>query len=52
VSLGGLGARNTVRGEEVHEFGFRGLEAKGAQRDAQFVVVEVAVTVEVEEGEL
>jgi hypothetical protein len=36
----------------VHEFGLRGLEAQGAQRDAQLVVVEVAVAVEVEEVEL
>jgi hypothetical protein len=41
-----------VCGEEVHEFGLRGLEAQGAQRDAQLVVVEVAVAVEVEEVEL
>lgn len=39
-------------GEEVHKFGLRGLEAQGAQRDAQLVVVEVAVAVEVEEVEL
>jgi hypothetical protein len=36
----------------LHEFGFGWLEAEGAQRDAQLVVVEVAVAVEVEEGEL
>jgi hypothetical protein len=47
-----LGAWDAVRGEEVHEFRFRGLEAEGAQGDAQFMVVEVAVAVEVEEGEL
>jgi hypothetical protein len=41
-----------VCGEEVHEFGLRGLEAKGAQRHAQLVVVEVAVAIEVEEVEL
>ena len=39
-------------GEEVHEFGLRGLETQGAQRDAQLVVVEVAVAVEIEEVEL
>ena len=47
-----LGPRDAVGGEEVHEFGFRGLEAEGAQRNAELVVVEVAVAVEVEEGEL
>jgi hypothetical protein len=47
-----LGSRHAVCSEEVHEFGLRGLEAEGTQRDAQFVVVEVAVAVEVEEGEL
>jgi hypothetical protein len=41
-----------VCGEEVHKFGLRGLEAQGAQRNAQLVVVEVAVTVEVEEVKL
>jgi len=41
-----------VCGEEVHEFGLRRLEAQGTQRDAQLVVVEVAVAVEVEEVEL
>jgi hypothetical protein len=41
-----------VCGEEVHEFGLWGLEAKGAQRHAQLVVVEVAVAIEVEEVEL
>jgi len=41
-----------VCSEEVHEFGLWGLEAQGAQRDAQLVVVEVAVAVEVEEVEL
>jgi hypothetical protein len=41
-----------VCSEEVHEFGLRGLEAQGAQRDAQLVVVEVAVAVKVEEVEL
>ena len=39
-------------GEEVHEFGLRGLEAQGAQRNAQFMIVKVAVTVKVEEVEL
>ncbi len=39
-------------GEEVHEFGFWEMEAQGAQGDAEFVVVEVAVSVQVEEGEL
>ena len=47
-----LGAWDAVRGEEVHKFGFRGLEAEGAQGDAQFVVVEVTVAVEIEEREL
>jgi hypothetical protein len=51
-SCGGLGPRDAVCGEEVYEFGLGGLEAEGAQRHAQLVVVEVAVAVEVEEGEL
>jgi hypothetical protein len=41
-----------VGGKEVHEFGLRGLEAKGAQCNAQFVVVEVAVAIEVKEVKL
>jgi hypothetical protein len=41
-----------VCGEEVHEFGLRGLEAKGAERNAQLMVVKVAVAIEVEEVEL
>jgi hypothetical protein len=36
----------------MHEFRFRGLEAKGAQCNAQFVIVQMAIAVEVEEGEL
>jgi hypothetical protein len=41
-----------VCGEEVHEFGLRGLEAKGTERNAQLMVVKVAVAIEVEEVEL
>jgi hypothetical protein len=41
-----------VCGEEMHEFGLRGLEAQGAQRNAQLVVVKVAVAVKVEEVKL
>jgi hypothetical protein len=50
--LADLRSRHAVCGEEVHEFGLWGLEAKGAQRHAQLVVVEVAVAIEVEEVEL
>ena len=46
------GAWDAVDGEEVDELGFGGLETEGAQGDTQFMVVEVAVAVEVKEREL
>ena len=54
LGVGGvdLGARDAVGGEEVEEVRFAEGEAEGAEGDAEFVVVEVAVAVEVEEGEL
>ena len=52
VSLGDLWPGDPVRCKEMHEFGFRRLEAKGTQCNAQFVIVQVAIAVEVEEGEL
>jgi hypothetical protein len=47
-----LRAGNAVGGEEVEEVRFGEGEAQCTQGDAEFVVVEVAVAVEVEEGEL
>ncbi len=47
-----LRAGEAVAGEDGDELGFGDGEAQGAEGHAQFVVVEVAVTVEVEEGEL
>lgn len=53
TGLGGLlGAGDAVLLQEREEVGFGELKAEGAEGDAQFVVVEVAVVVEVEEGEL
>ncbi len=40
-----LGAGDTVGGQDVEEIGFGEGEAEGAEGDAQFVVVEVAVAV-------
>ena len=45
----GRGAGHAVGVEEVHEFGFGEMEAQRAQGDAEFVVVEMAVAIEVEE---
>lgn len=39
-------------GEEVDEFGFWKGEAKGAKSNTEFMIVQVAISIEIEEGEL
>lgn len=47
-----LGARHAVRRQEGDQFLLGESEAEGAQGDAEFMIVQMSVTVEIEEGEL
>jgi hypothetical protein len=47
-----LWTRDTVGCEEGNKFLFCECEAQGTESDAKFVIVQVTVAIEIEEGEL